>query len=77
LHRKEAFLVPDDPRRAKFERLTAQEERAGLLDETASIGTRAGWADRLHERGYSLRGHRLVRSRHGGASGDSNRGSHD
>jgi hypothetical protein len=63
LHRKEAFLLPDDPRRSKFARLTTQEERAGLLDETASIGTRAGWAERLRERGYTLRGHRLVRTR--------------
>ncbi|MHB1562236.1 MAG: DNA phosphorothioation-associated putative methyltransferase, partial [Isosphaeraceae bacterium] len=55
----------DDPRRAKFARLTAQEERAGLLDETATIGTRAGWAERLRERGYALRGHRLVRGREG------------
>jgi hypothetical protein len=62
-HRKEAFLRSDDPRRAKFERLTGQEERAGLLDETASIGTRAGWNDRLRERGYELRGQRLVRCR--------------
>jgi DNA phosphorothioation-associated putative methyltransferase len=61
LHRKETFLLPDDPRRPKFDRLTRQEERAGLLDETATIGTRAGWADRLRERGYALRGHRLVR----------------
>ena len=65
LHRKEAFLLPDDPRRSKFERLTRQEERAGLLDETATIGTRAGWAERLRERGYALRGHRLVRGRTG------------
>jgi DNA phosphorothioation-associated putative methyltransferase len=63
LHRKEAFLSPDDPRRPKFARLTDQEERAGLLDETATIGTRAGWNDRLRERGYALRGHRLVRAR--------------
>jgi hypothetical protein len=63
LHRKEAFLLPDDPRRSKFERLTGQEERAGLLDDTATIGTRAGWVDRLLERGYALRGHRLVRRR--------------
>jgi DNA phosphorothioation-associated putative methyltransferase len=60
LHRKEAFLRPDDPLRAKFERLTRQEERAGLLDETASIGTKAGSADRLTSMGYALRGHRLV-----------------
>ena len=63
LHRKEAFLLADDPRRGKFERLTRQEEKAGLLDETATIGTRAGWAERLRERGYALRGHRLVRVR--------------
>jgi DNA phosphorothioation-associated putative methyltransferase len=63
LHRKEAFLLGDDPRRGKYERLTRQEERAGLLDETATIGTRAGWAERLRERGYALRRHRLVRCR--------------
>jgi hypothetical protein len=63
LHRKEAFFLPDDPRRAKFERLTRPEERAGLLDDTATIGTRSVWADRLRERGYALRGHRLMRSR--------------
>jgi hypothetical protein len=65
LHRKETFLRPDDPRRSNFDRLTRQEEPAGLLDETATIGTRAGWADRLRERGYALRGHRLVRTRAG------------
>jgi hypothetical protein len=53
----------EGPWRPKFERLTRQEERAGLLDETASIGTRDGWAERLRERGYTLRGHRLVLSR--------------
>jgi hypothetical protein len=51
VHRKEAFLLPDDPRRAKSDRLTRPEERAGLLDEPATIGTRSGWADRLRERG--------------------------
>jgi hypothetical protein len=65
LHRKETFLLPEDPRWAKFDRLTRQEERAGLLDEPATIGTRTGWAERLRERGYALRGHRLVRSRTG------------
>ena len=65
LHRKETFLLTDDPRWSKFDRLTRQEERAGLLDEAATIGTRAGRADRLRERGYALRGHRLVRNRGG------------
>jgi hypothetical protein len=62
LHRKEAFLLPDDPLHGKFARLTRQEEKHGLLEDTASIGTRAGWQRRLSEAGYALRGHRLVRS---------------
>jgi DNA phosphorothioation-associated putative methyltransferase len=61
LHRKEAFLHPDHPLRAKFERLTRQEEERGLLGETARIGTRTGWEERLRERGFTLKGHRLVR----------------
>jgi hypothetical protein len=65
LHRKETFLLPDDSLRVRFERLTRQEERAGLLDETASIGTREGWQARLSTAGYALRGHRLIRSRTG------------
>jgi DNA phosphorothioation-associated putative methyltransferase len=63
LHRKETFLPSDHPLRSKFERLTRQEERAGLLDETATIGTRSGWEERLRSMGYALRGYRLVRSR--------------
>jgi hypothetical protein len=39
----------------------AQEVKQGLLDETATIGTKDGWAARLAERGFALRGHRLVR----------------
>ncbi|MGA8352083.1 MAG: hypothetical protein WB773_30115 [Isosphaeraceae bacterium] len=46
---------------AKFARLTRQEEKHGLLDETATIGTREGWERRLAERGFTIRGHRLVR----------------
>ena len=62
LHRKEKFLRPDDEQYEKFARLTAQEEKNGLLDETSSIGTREGWARRLSERGFALKGHRLVRT---------------
>jgi hypothetical protein len=61
LRRKEAFLRPDDQRRPKFARLTAQEERHGLLDDPSGIGTREGWARRLSERGFCLKGHRLVK----------------
>ena len=40
LHRKEAFLPEDDPRHEKFRKLTVREEKLGLLDDTARIGTR-------------------------------------
>jgi DNA phosphorothioation-associated putative methyltransferase len=63
LHRKESFLPPSDPLRVKFARLTAQEEKHSLLDDPTGIGTRDGWARRLNERGFALRGHSLVRER--------------
>ena len=63
LHRKETFLSLDDPRRNKFARLTAQEEKQGLLEDPSGIGTRDGWQKRLSERGFALKGHRLVRSK--------------
>jgi len=61
LHRKETFLPPGHALAARFARLTRQEEKHGLLDETATIGTREGWQQRLAERGFTVRGHRLVR----------------
>jgi DNA phosphorothioation-associated putative methyltransferase len=63
LHRKEAFLTGEHPLYNRFARLTTQEEQHGLLDETASIGTRLGWATRLREKGFGLRGHRLVKAK--------------
>lgn len=71
LHRKETFIHPDDPFYGKFARLTQQEERNGLLAEPAGIGIRAGWAARLKEKGFVLRGHRLVRQRTASMSSDS------
>jgi DNA phosphorothioation-associated putative methyltransferase len=61
LHRKDAFVHHDHPLHAKFARLTEQEERHGLLDETAYIGTKNGWNRRLAERGFQLRGHRVIK----------------
>jgi DNA phosphorothioation-associated putative methyltransferase len=61
LHRKETFLADDHPLYPKFARLTQQEEKHGLLDDTATIGTRDGWEARLGALGFGLRGHRLVR----------------
>lgn len=61
LHRKETFVAEDYPGRARFARLTRQEERVGLLGGT-DIGTRLTWQRRLDEAGRQLRGHRLLRS---------------
>ncbi len=62
LHRKESFLHSEHPLRDRFARLTAQEEKAGLLEDASGLGTRERWAKRLAERGYALKGHRLVRA---------------
>ena len=51
------------PLAARFARLTRQEGTHGLLDDTATIGTRDGWERRLAQRGFMVRGHRLVRRR--------------
>ena len=63
LHRKEAFLLSDHPLHAKFARLSEQEEKHGLLTDTATIGTRDGWNARLKEAGFAVKGHRLVRAK--------------
>lgn len=61
LHRKETFLASDAPLREKFVKLTQQEEKHGLLEDASGIGTRDGWSKRLVDRGFALKGHRLVR----------------
>ena len=63
LHRKETFITPQHPLHAKFERLTRMEEAKGLFEDTTRIGTREGWAQRLKDKGVTLRGHRVVRDR--------------
>jgi hypothetical protein len=60
LHRKETFLPSDHPLHASFARLTAQEEKHGLLADPASIGKRDGWRSRLAAAGFTFRGHRLI-----------------
>jgi DNA phosphorothioation-associated putative methyltransferase len=62
LHRKDSFVGPDHPLRAKFARLTAQEEKYGLLNDAAGIGTRQGWEARLRGLGLQLRGHRVIKA---------------
>lgn len=63
LHRKETFLNETHPLRDRFARLTRQEEKHGLLEDSRSIGTRNGWDHRLSETGFEVRGHRLYRAK--------------
>ncbi len=62
LHRKESFLHPEYPKYEKFKRLTCAEEKRGLYNNTAIIGTREGWEKILKEKGVALKGHRLIKS---------------
>jgi DNA phosphorothioation-associated putative methyltransferase len=63
LHRKETFVAPDYPLYEKFAKLTAQEEKHGLLEHPIYIGTKNGWQERLNECGFKLQGHRLIRQK--------------
>ena len=60
LHRKETFLVPDDPRVLEFAALTRQEEEHGLYREPSKIGLRLYWTALLAQRGLAYEAHRLV-----------------
>jgi DNA phosphorothioation-associated putative methyltransferase len=61
LHRKEQFLAAEHPLRARFSRLTRQEERSGLFEAPEMIGTREAWEQVLTKKGLRLVGHRLCR----------------
>jgi len=62
LHRKETFLGHDHPLRKRFERLTNEEEKYKLYENSESIGTRDGWQKVLKSKNLTLSGHRLVKS---------------
>ena len=62
LHRKELLIPKEDPRFARYARLTRQEERAGLYESTERIGDGAYWNALVADKGYAYRGHRLVRA---------------
>ena len=61
LHRKETFVTSDHPLHAKFAKLTAQEDKLGLLEDSTAIGNRKAWLERLNVRCLKLRGHRVLK----------------
>jgi len=71
LHRKETLVSQDYPGRERFEKLTEQEERLGLLSDAARIGRRAEWDAVLEEHCAVVRGHRVHRRKLADSSGTS------
>lgn len=66
LHRKETFVAEDHAMREKFARLTAAEEKAGLLEHAP--GTRDLWLELLRAKGLTVAGHTLRKQRNGSAA---------
>lgn len=62
LHRKELLLARDDPRWDCFHRLTAAEEREGLLENPSSVGYLEQWEYRLSVLGYRIVDHSLSKT---------------
>ncbi len=60
LHRKETFIGEDYPYFSKFQKLTKQEEKHGLLSRN-DIGTRKNWESILLEQNLKISGHQLKR----------------
>ncbi|MDA7979502.1 MAG: DNA phosphorothioation-associated putative methyltransferase [Pirellulales bacterium] len=61
LDQKEKMVGADHPLRAKFERLTKQEFKRGLMERSWDIRSRRQWSEQLAAFGCELRGHRLAR----------------
>lgn len=62
LHRKECFVAATYPRHSEFAALTQAEDGAGLLADSAEIGTARGWDERLAAAGFAIIGHELIKS---------------
>jgi len=62
LHRKETLVAVDHPLHKRFDRLTKQEERAGLFEQPQLIGTKEGWESVLKMKGLTNSGHRLIKT---------------
>ena len=61
LHRKEEFIMKDDPNHDVFAMLTAEEEKLGLYADTQSIGTAQGWRDTLSRLALEIVDHSIFK----------------
>jgi DNA phosphorothioation-associated putative methyltransferase len=62
LHRKETLLPPDHPDIPKLRALTNAEEKAGLFDESKTIGFQQNWKRLLEKKGFKIQDLDLLRS---------------
>lgn len=60
LDQKERMVASDHPSRSKYERLSRQEIKQGLIETASDIHTQRQWQERLNSCGCTHRGHRLV-----------------
>ena len=60
LHRKELFIDPSDKKYKKFLKLTKEEEKAGLYEDTTRIGTKHFWEELLLKKKIEIKGHKLI-----------------
>jgi len=59
LHRKELFVDSSYKNYKKFKKLTEAEEKEGLYEDTARIGTKLYWDDLLKQKNLQIKGHQL------------------
>jgi len=54
LHRKETFLAPSHPAIPYFKKITREGERAGLYENSRTIGFKKTWEKLIQQKGYAL-----------------------
>lgn len=59
LHRKETFIKPEHPDYELFKDITKEGEKAGLYENTKSIGFKQNWERLINRKGYILEDGRL------------------
>ena len=61
LHRKETFILEDNPHYLHFQSLTQEGENAGLYENSRLIGFKRSWTNLIERHGYELVDGRLFR----------------
>ncbi|MBF4232550.1 DNA phosphorothioation-associated putative methyltransferase [Vibrio anguillarum] len=61
LHRKETMILPDSEYYDHFVALTQEGEKAGLYDNTRTIGFKRSWLNLIEKKGYQLVEGRLLK----------------